>query len=132
MTCSAPPQHGQVLSSTSTTTSIRGRCAGNAPRLRRVGGRAGRRLGRRAGRLLGGSDRSDGLLEILETELQLIRVELLRAPAELAALQLLDQRMQPLDLGVLRRQSCGKLAHRLLQKRGFGGQLRQVDLHAQQ
>ena len=92
----------------------------------------GRRLGRRASRLLGGSDCSDGLLEILETELQLIRVELLRAPAELAALQLLDQRAQPLDLGVPRRQSCGKLAHRLLQKRGFGGQLRQVDLHAQQ
>ena len=80
----------------------------------------------------GGSDCSDGLLEILETELQLIRVELLRAPAELAALELLDQRAQPLDLGVPRRQSCGKLAHRLLQKRGFGGQLRQVDLHAQQ
>ena len=36
-------------------------------------------------------------------------------------------RAQPLDLGVPRRQSCDKLAHRLLQKRGLGGQLRQVD-----
>ena len=80
----------------------------------------GRRLARRAGRLLGGSDRSDRLLEILEPELQLIRVELLRAAAELAALQLLDQRMELLDLGVLRRQSGGKLAHRLLQKRRVG------------
>src|ERR1700722_19299068 len=32
--CSPPPQQGQALSSTSTTTSTRGRCAGNAPRLR--------------------------------------------------------------------------------------------------
>src|SRR3712207_7381181 len=33
--CRAPPQQGQVLSSRSTSTSIRGRCAGKAPRLRR-------------------------------------------------------------------------------------------------
>ena len=33
----------------------------------------------RASRLLGGSHRSDRLLEILETELQLVPVELLRA-----------------------------------------------------
>ena len=85
-----------------------------------VGGRQGDVPARRAGRLLGGIDRSDGLLEVLETELQLIRAELLRAAAELAALQLLDQRMQLLDLGVLRRQSGGKLAHRLLQKRRVG------------
>ena len=31
----APPQQGQLLSSTSTSTSTRGRCAGRAPRLRR-------------------------------------------------------------------------------------------------
>ena len=35
MTCKAPPQQGQLLSSTSTSTSTRGRCAGRAPRLRR-------------------------------------------------------------------------------------------------
>ena len=35
MTCMAPPQQGQLLSSTSTRTSTRGRCAGRAPRLRR-------------------------------------------------------------------------------------------------
>jgi hypothetical protein len=80
----------------------------------------GRRLGRGSGRLLGGSDCSDGLLEILEPELQLIAIELLRAATELAALQLLDQRMELLDLGILRRQGGGKLAHRLLQKRRVG------------
>jgi hypothetical protein len=35
MTCKAPPQQGQLLSSRSATTSIRGRWAGRAPRLRR-------------------------------------------------------------------------------------------------
>ena len=35
ITCKAPPQQGQLLSSTSTSTSTRGRCAGKAPRLRR-------------------------------------------------------------------------------------------------
>src|SRR3954463_3066070 len=43
ITCKVPPQQGQLLSSTSITTSTRGRCAGRAPRLRRQtpGGRGG-------------------------------------------------------------------------------------------
>jgi len=65
---------------------------------------------------LGGSHRRCRLLKVLETELQLIRGELLRAATEPAALELLDQRMELLDLGVLGRQSGGKLAHHLLQK----------------
>ena len=90
-TCKAPPQQGQLLSSTSTRTSTRGRCAGRAPRLRR------RDPGRPRGaapcsrlllRRLGGGH---GLLEVLQAELQLVGVELLRAPAELPALQLPDQ-----------------------------------------
>jgi hypothetical protein len=40
MTCIVPPQQGQALSLTSTISSIRGRCAGSAPRLR-FGGLAG-------------------------------------------------------------------------------------------
>jgi hypothetical protein len=80
----------------------------------------GRRLGRRAGRLLGGSHRCDSLLQVLEPELQLIRIELLGAATKLAALQLLDHRMELLDLGVLRRQGGGKLAYGLLQKRRVG------------
>ena len=35
ITCRLPPQQGQLLSSMSTRTSTRGRCAGKAPRLRR-------------------------------------------------------------------------------------------------
>ena len=41
-----------------------------------------------------------GLLEVLQAELQLVGVELLRAPAELATLQLPDQEPQLLDLGL--------------------------------
>jgi hypothetical protein len=44
--------------------------------------------------------RGDGLLEVLEAELQLVGVELLRAPTELAAPQLPDQEPQLLDLGL--------------------------------
>ena len=43
-----------------------------------------------------------GLLEVLEAELQLVRVEPLRAPAEPATLQLPDQQPQLLDLGLRR------------------------------
>jgi site-specific DNA recombinase len=57
-----------------------------------------RRLGRRG-----------GLLEVLQAELELVGVELLRAPAEPVALQLPDQQPQLLDLGrrgVALRTSC--------------------------
>src|SRR3954468_2485835 len=104
MTCLAPPQHGQLLSSTSTRTSTRGRCAGKAPRLRR------RTRGGRGVPLLavtsscaasgGASPRAPpsqrppgarhGLLELLEADLHLIGVEPLRAAAEPVALQLPD------------------------------------------
>ena len=46
--------------------------------------------------------RSKGLLEVLQAELQLVGVELLRAAAELPALQLPDQEPQLLDLGLCR------------------------------
>ena len=46
--------------------------------------------------------RGHGLLEVLQAELQLVGVELLRAPAELPALQLPDQQPQLLDLGLCR------------------------------
>ena len=111
----APPQQGQPLSSTSTRTSTRGRCAGRAPRLRR------RDPGRPRGaapcrhlllRRLGGGH---GLLEVLQAELQLVGVEPLRAPAEPAALQLPDQQPQLLDLGLRRvalRESLGDASAR--------------------
>jgi hypothetical protein len=78
----APPQQGQLLSSTSTSTSTRGRCAGKAPRLRRRPGAAEGAAPRHLLlRRLGGRG---GLLEVLQAELQLVGVEALRAPAELA------------------------------------------------
>ncbi len=108
-TCMAPPQQGQLLSSTSTSTSTRGRCAGRAPRLRRRD-RGGRGVAAPCRRLLlrrlGGGH---GLLEVLQAELQLVGVELLRAPAEPPALQLPDQEPQLLDLG-LRRVTLGATA----------------------
>ena len=102
ITCKVPPQQGQLLSSTSIRTSTRGRCAGRAPRLRRRtrGGRGVSLLLKAASsRRLGGRG---GLLEVLQAELQLVGVELLRAAAELPALQLPDQEPQLLDLGLCR------------------------------
>jgi len=52
-----------------------------------------------AGRKLGfGTRKIDG--QVFETELELILVEPLGASAELAALQLLDDDVEPLDLGL--------------------------------
>ena len=60
---------------------------------------SGRRRGAvpRSHLLLRRFSRSDGLLEVLQAELQLVGVELLRAAAEPAALQLPDQELQLLD-----------------------------------
>ena len=101
ITCIAPPQHGQRLSSTSTTISTRGRCAGRAPRLRCGGLRSPGRL------LVGWRFRLDcrlreaeRLFDLFQRELQLIRIELLRTRAVAAAHQLLDDQLQFLDLGI--------------------------------
>jgi hypothetical protein len=52
-----------------------------------------------AGRKLGlGARKIDG--QVFEAELELILIEPLGASAELAALQLLDDEVQPLDLGL--------------------------------
>jgi hypothetical protein len=56
---------------------------------------------------LGRLGRGDGLLEVLQAELQLIGVEPLRAATELPALQLPDQQPKLLDLG-LRRVTLGQ------------------------
>ena len=93
--CSAPLQHGQVLSSTSTSASKRGRCAGRAPRLARrlraPSARARRRL--RFG--LGGRLRL-ALLGVLERQQQLVFRQALGATAEAVTLQLLDDLNEPL------------------------------------
>ena len=79
------------------TTSTRGRCSGSDARpARRVSARA--RLQRRIGLLLLGLGFGDRLFDILQREIELVGVELLRAPAELQALQLADQMAQPVIL----------------------------------
>ena len=102
MTCRAPPQQGQLLASTSIRVSIRGRCAGKAPRLRRRtrGARRGPVLCSQL--LLGRLGGRRGLPEVLQAELQLVGVEPLRAPPEPPTLQLPDQEPQLLDLGLRR------------------------------
>jgi hypothetical protein len=52
--------------------------------------------------LLRGLGRGHGLLEVLQAELELVRVEPLRAPAEPPTLQLPDQEPQLFDLGLRR------------------------------
>ena len=48
--------------------------------------------------VLGGLIAGDGLLDVLERQKQLLRVELLRAATELRALQLAQQMPQPIHL----------------------------------
>lgn len=77
-----------------------------------------RRLG------LGGRNRKAGFdarkigVDIFETELQLVAIEPFCPPAELAALQLLDDEVKPCDLGIRLAQTgtlgCER-AHQLLQ-----------------
>ena len=66
--------------------------------MRRGPGAAGGASWRR--RLLRGLVLGDGLLEILEPELQLVRAELLRPAAELPPQQALDQQPQLVVLGL--------------------------------
>ena len=78
-----------------------------------------RRLG------FGGRNRKPGFdarkigVEIFEAELQLVAIELFCPPAELAALQLLDDEVKPFDLGIRFAQTgtlgCER-AHQLLQR----------------
>ena len=95
----------------------------------RLGTRLARRAGRQRrgilGRLVGG----DGLLQLLEPELQLVGAQLLGAATELVARQALDQQPQLVVLGV---QFALLQQHRpqhLLQYRGVVRQGVGIDLH---
>ena len=80
-------------------------------------------------RFLSGLVGSDGLLEVLEPKLQLVRGQLLGAAAKLVARQTLDQQPQLVVLGV---QGALLQQHRpqhLLQFRGVVGQGVGIDLH---
>ena len=95
--CIASPQQGQAVSAGSTTISTRGRCSGSEPRtVRRFSARV---------RFSAGSAFScsrlgfgDGLFEVLQRKIELVGIELLRAPAELQALKLADQVAQAIIL----------------------------------
>ena len=106
-------QHGQAWSSMSTTISMRGRCAGSAPRfVRRLAARAARSAGARLS-ALGLAGRRD-LLGLFQAEQQLVFRQRLGPAAEAVALQLLDDLAQPLVLAPLGQQ------HRL-QRAGIVG-----------
>src|SRR6266576_1871216 len=101
--CNSPWQQGQILSSMSTTISIRGKCAGNAPRLpRRLRARAIRPPGGTlvlVG-LVGGCD----LFDIFQAQQHLLLGQRLRPAAKSVSLQLLDDLTQPLALVPLGKQ----------------------------
>ena len=97
ITCMGDRQHGQLLSSGSIVTCTRGRWAGSAPRLaRRFSARA--RAALLVLLVVGGLARGDGLLDILERQGELVRIELLGTAAELHALQLMQEMLQAIDL----------------------------------
>ena len=97
ITCIAPPQHGQAVSSGSTTISTRGRCSGSGPRpARRFSERALRSAG--SAFSCSASALGDRLFEIFQSQVELVGIELFRAPAELHPLQLANQVAQSVVL----------------------------------
>ena len=90
--------------------------------------RAAALLGSR--RILPGLVPGDGLLEILEPELQLVRAELLRPAAELVPQQTLGQQPQLVILGLQRTVLMHGIPEHPLQDGGIVGQRVEVDLHA--
>ena len=90
-------QHGHAVSSGASVTSIRGRCAGSAPRLaRRLAALSRRQLGISLLRLR--VFFGDRLLEGFQAQLQLFLRQTLRAGAEMHASQLQQQMTQPVIL----------------------------------
>jgi hypothetical protein len=88
-------------------------------------------------RVLRGLIRGDGLLQVLQCQLQLVRAQLFRATAELLAQQTLYQQVQLVDFGIALLQGgvllFGRgdhLAQHLLQRCRIVRQGGEVDLHA--
>jgi hypothetical protein len=71
-------------------------------------------------------------VEVLQAKLQLVVMELFGAPAELAALQLLNNEMEPFDLGLCLAKrgalDCER-AHQLLQCSHIVRQGGEIDVH---
>ena len=71
-------------------------------------------------------------VEVFKAELQLIVIEPLGAPAKLAALQLLDDEMEPLDLGLCLGEAGAlgrERAHQPLQRLHIIRQGGEIDVH---
>jgi hypothetical protein len=80
----------------------------------------------------GGFDPTDVGAEVLKPELELAVIEALGAPAELVALQLLDDEVKPLDLGLRFGESSalgGEGAHQPLQCLNIIWQSGEIDVH---
>ena len=78
------------------------------------------------------SVRAISALEVFEAELQLIVIEPLGTPAELAALQLLNDELQPLDLGLCLGEGGAlgrERAHQPLQRLHIVRQSGEIDVH---
>jgi hypothetical protein len=79
-----------------------------------------------------GLDPGDVRLQLLQPQVELIRIEPLGAPAEDGALhlpKLLAQGFQFRQVGLLALHDLGQIAHQLLEQGGVGGQVVQVEAH---
>jgi hypothetical protein len=77
-----------------------------------------------------GLSASNICFQVFQTDGELIRIESLRATAELRSLQLFDDGPKPLDLAVAMLDGDGHIADQMLQKRRFGRQIIKIEPHA--
>ena len=70
-------------------------------------------------------------VDLFKRERELVGIEALGTTAKLSPLQLFDDRLQALDLAVAVLDSDGHIAKEMLQKRRFGRQIVDIELHVQ-
>jgi hypothetical protein len=75
------------------------------------------------------SDTRNVAVEVLMCERKLIGIELFRTASKLRALQLLDDELKAFDLAIAVLNDSGHIAHKMLQKSRFGGQIVEIDSH---
>ncbi|MEY9495933.1 hypothetical protein ABIF33_004953 [Bradyrhizobium elkanii] len=68
-------------------------------------------------------------IEIFKPERQLVRIEALRTTAELRALQLLDDRLETLDLTIAMFNRADNIANQAMQKWCFCREIVEIELH---
>ena len=74
-------------------------------------------------------DLADIAFEVVKSEHQLVIVQAFGPAAELCPLKLLDDRLEPLDLTIAVLNDSCHIAHKMLQKSQFGGQIVEIDSH---